>query len=49
MTVMVDLVRPVSDPGEVTLNSADPLQQANINLNYFNNDLDIVAMREGIR
>ena len=49
MTVMVDLVRPVSEPGEVTLHSADPLQQANINLNYFNNDLDIVAMREGIR
>ncbi|KAJ5676032.1 hypothetical protein N7462_008929 [Penicillium macrosclerotiorum] len=49
MTVMVDLVRPISDPGEVTLNSADPLQQANINLNYFNNDLDIIAIREGIR
>lgn len=46
---MVDLVRPVSDPGEVTLNSADPLQQPNINLNYFNNDLDIIAVREGIR
>jgi choline dehydrogenase len=49
MTVMVDLVRPVSEGGEVTLNSADPLEQANINLNYFNNDLDIIAMREGIR
>ncbi|GLI79339.1 hypothetical protein PoHVEF18_007669 [Penicillium ochrochloron] len=49
MTVMVDLVRPVSEGGEVTLNSADPLQQANINLNYFSNDLDIIAMREGIR
>lgn len=49
ITVMVDLVRPVSDPGEITLNSADPLQQANINLNYFNNDLDIIAIREGIR
>jgi choline dehydrogenase-like flavoprotein len=49
ITVMVDLVRPVSDPGKVTLNSADPLQQPNINLNYFNNDLDIIAMREGIR
>ncbi|CAI7576050.1 unnamed protein product, partial [Penicillium viridicatum] len=49
VTVMVDLVRPVSDPGEVTLNSADPLQQPNINLNYFNNDLDIIALREGIR
>ncbi|KAJ5157470.1 uncharacterized protein N7482_008570 [Penicillium canariense] len=49
ITVMVDLVRPVSDPGEVTLNSADALQQANINLNYFNNDLDIIAIQEGIR
>lgn len=49
ITVMVDLVRPVSEPGEVTLNSADPLQQPKINLNYFNNDLDIIAIREGIR
>lgn len=49
MTVMVDLVRPVSEGGEVTLNSTDPLEQASINLNYFNNDLDIIAMREGIR
>ncbi|VUC38167.1 unnamed protein product [Clonostachys rosea] len=49
MTVMVDLVRPVSKGGEITLNSDDPLQQANINLNYFNDDLDIIAMREGIR
>ncbi|KAJ5778588.1 hypothetical protein N7520_001834 [Penicillium odoratum] len=49
MTVMVDLVRPVSEGGEVTLNSDDPLEQANINLNYFNNDLDIIAVREGIR
>lgn len=49
VTVMVDLVRPVSDPGEVTLNSDDPLQQPNINLNYFNNELDIIAVREGIR
>ena len=48
-SVVVDLVRPVSDPGEVTLNSADPLEQPNINLNFFADDLDIVAMREGIR
>lgn len=47
--VVVDLVRPVSDPGEVTLQSADPLVQPNINLNFFSNDLDIIAMREGIR
>jgi choline dehydrogenase-like flavoprotein len=49
ITVMVDLVRPVSEGGEVTLNSADALQQPNINLNYFNNELDIIALREGIR
>ncbi|KAJ6004746.1 hypothetical protein N7540_012545 [Penicillium herquei] len=49
MTVMVDLVRPVSEGGEVTLNSTDPLQQANINLNFFNDDLDVIAIREGIR
>lgn len=49
LTVVVDLVRPVSEPGEVTLNSADPLVQPNINLNFFANDLDIIAMREGIR
>ncbi len=48
-SVVVDLVRPVSDPGEVTLNSADPLEQPNINLNFFADDLDIIAMREGIR
>ncbi|PYH88181.1 alcohol oxidase [Aspergillus ellipticus CBS 707.79] len=49
ITVVVDLVRPVSEPGEVTLASADPLMQPNINLNFFANDLDIIAMREGIR
>ncbi|KAJ5467521.1 hypothetical protein N7475_005273 [Penicillium sp. IBT 31633x] len=49
ITVMVDLVRPVSEGGEVKLNSTDPLQQANINLDYFNNELDIIAIREGIR
>jgi choline dehydrogenase-like flavoprotein len=48
-TVVVDLVRPVSDAGEVTLKSADPLEQPSINLNFFGSDLDIIAMREGIR
>lgn len=48
-TVVVDLVRPVSGPGEVTLRSADPFEQPNINLNFFESDLDIIAMREGIR
>ena len=49
LTVMVDLVRPVSDGGEVTLNSADPLVQPNINLNFLANELDIIGLREGIR
>ncbi|WP_425172980.1 GMC family oxidoreductase [Mycobacterium sp.] len=49
LTVHVDLVRPVSEGGEVTLNSADPLTQPNINLNYLANELDIIAIREGIR
>jgi hypothetical protein len=48
MTVIVDLLRPLSE-GEVTLNSANPQVQANINLNFFANDLDILAMREGVR
>jgi choline dehydrogenase-like flavoprotein len=49
VTVMVDLVRPVYEGGQVTLNSTDPLMQPNINLNYLSNDLDIIALREGIR
>jgi choline dehydrogenase len=48
-TVIVDLLRPISTPGEVKLNSADPLQQPNINLNFFADDLDLVAMTEGVR
>ncbi|OTA04618.1 aryl-alcohol oxidase [Trichoderma parareesei] len=48
-TVVVDLVRPISKPGEVTLNSANHMDQPNINLNFFESELDINAMREGIR
>ncbi|KAH8651475.1 hypothetical protein BGZ61DRAFT_542061 [Ilyonectria robusta] len=48
ITVIVDLLRPLSE-GQVTLNSADPHVQPNINLNFFGNDLDILAMREGVR
>ncbi|EGR46073.1 aryl-alcohol oxidase [Trichoderma reesei QM6a] len=48
-TVVVDLVRPISKPGEVTLNSANHMDQPNINLNFFESELDIIAMREGIR
>ncbi len=49
ITVMVDLVRPTYEGGEVTLNSTDPLVQPHINLNYLSSDLDIIALREGIR
>ncbi|KAL2126715.1 hypothetical protein VTI74DRAFT_349 [Chaetomium olivicolor] len=49
LTVIVDLLRPLSKTGTVTLNSANPLEQPKINLNFFAEDLDIVAMREGIR
>ncbi|KAL4999849.1 choline dehydrogenase [Aspergillus recurvatus] len=49
LTVVVDLVRPVSDPGEVTLIDSNALSQPAINLNFFSNDLDIIGMREGIR
>ncbi|KAF3936072.1 hypothetical protein ABW20_dc0105065 [Dactylellina cionopaga] len=49
ISVVVDLVRTVSPPGEVTLNSADPLVQPNINLNFLADELDIIGMREGIK
>jgi choline dehydrogenase len=49
LTVIVDLLRPLSRSGEVRLNSANPLDQPYINLNYFSNDLDLVALREGVR
>lgn len=48
-TVIVDLLRPLSKTGTVKLNSTDPLEQANININFFAEDLDLVTMREGVR
>jgi len=48
-TVIVDLLRPLSKTGVVKLNSADPLEQPYINLGFFSDDLDLIAMREGIR
>lgn len=48
-TVIVDLLRPVSKPGEVKLNSTNPLEQPFVNLNFFASDLDLLAMREGVR
>ena len=49
LTVIVDLMRPLSQNGEVKLNSTDPLEQPYINLNFFSNDLDLIALREGVR
>lgn len=49
ITIMADLVRPVCESGEVKLERADPLEQPNINLSFFADDLDIIAMREGVR
>lgn len=47
-TVIVDLLRPLSR-GQVRLNSANPREAPNINLGFFNNELDLLAMREGVR
>ncbi|CAM1500631.1 Fc.00g097930.m01.CDS01 [Cosmosporella sp. VM-42] len=48
-TVIVDLLRPLSQNGTVTLNSADPFEQPNVNINFFSNHLDLIALREGVR
>ncbi|TAQ85428.1 hypothetical protein B7494_g6251 [Chlorociboria aeruginascens] len=48
-TIIVDLLRPISKPGQVKLNSSNPLDQPNINLNFLANDLDVMALREGVR
>jgi choline dehydrogenase len=49
MTVIVDLLRPLSKNGTVILNSKDALVQPKVNLNFFSNDLDIIALRQGVR
>lgn len=49
MTVVVDLVRPQSKKGTVTLNSTDPLEHPKVNIHFLDNELDIIALREGIR
>ncbi|KAK3046458.1 hypothetical protein LTR09_012042 [Extremus antarcticus] len=49
LTVIVDLLRPLSKPGWVLLASADYREQPCINLNTMENDLDIIALRQGIR
>lgn len=49
LTVIVDLLRPISRGGVVKLLSTDPLEQPYINLNFLAHDLDIVALRQGVR
>ncbi|KXG53464.1 Glucose-methanol-choline oxidoreductase [Penicillium griseofulvum] len=49
LTVVVDLLHPQSQGGYVRLNSIDPREQPDINLNYFTDELDIIALREGVR
>ncbi|KAM0322597.1 hypothetical protein ACHAQA_009445 [Verticillium albo-atrum] len=49
LTVIVDLLRPLSKNGVVTLNSSDPLAPPNVNINFFSHDLDLIALREGVR
>lgn len=49
VTVIVDLLRPQSQSGTVKLNSADARVQPKVNLNFFENDLDIIALRQGVR
>lgn len=39
----------MSPPGQVKLNSANCLDQPNINLNFLADDLDVMALREGVR
>src|ERR1700743_3745911 len=49
LTVIVDLMRPLSRNGYVKLNSTDPLEDPYININFFSNDLDLIALRVCIR
>lgn len=49
LTIIVDLLRPVSKGGYVRLQSKDPRVQPEINENFCEDDLDILALREGVR
>lgn len=49
LTVIVDLMRPISNAGVVQLQSVDPFQQPYVNLDFFGEELDLIAMREGVR
>lgn len=49
LTVIVDLLRPLSRAGTVSLRSSDPLEQPDVDLRFFENHLDLVALRQGVR
>ena len=49
LTVIVTLLRPQSSPGEVRLRSTLYVDQPSISLNFFRDDNDLMAMREGVR
>ena len=42
-------MRPLSRNGVVALTSTNPHDQPFINLNFFSHDLDLIALREGVR
>lgn len=42
-------MRPLSRNGEVKLNSTCPKADPNVNLRFFDEDLDLIALREGVR
>jgi choline dehydrogenase-like flavoprotein len=49
LTVIVDLMRPISVNGVVKVKSVNPFEQPYININFFDQELDLVALREGVR
>jgi choline dehydrogenase-like flavoprotein len=49
LTVIVDLMRPISVNGVVKIKSVNPFEQPYININFFDQQLDLVALREGVR
>lgn len=49
LTVIVDLLRPQSRAGRVSLASADPLADPRVDLRFFDDPLDLVALRQGVR
>lgn len=49
LTVIIHLARPLSRNGYVRLHSVDPHEEPYINLKYFSNELDTMALKEGLR